>query len=270
MTSDEGLNAYGAATWGQFFIYQGFNEHCGWMHTSSAVDAIDEYLETVVKKGERFFYKYGNEERPVTMSSDHGSLQDRQRNGREERSPSIARNTGPSSARKRDKWVSIALMQEPVKALTQSYTRTKARNYKEFQQTMELHTNSSNNTIFADGDGRHRLLSRQLHSAPRSEIRLDKAGRWQQSRNGLAWIVIGRRVAATAKSGERLALQQQQLALVGRGSKQSEAVRLSQRTSITASNPPAACTRFAFCKIRKISPLEWLMRRGIRQLPHLV
>src|ERR1700682_3140991 len=65
MTSDEGLNAYGAATWGQFFIYQGFNERCGWMHTSSAVDAIDEYLETVVKKGDGFYYKYGNEERPV-------------------------------------------------------------------------------------------------------------------------------------------------------------------------------------------------------------
>src|SRR5256884_1469399 len=68
MTSDEGLNAYGAVTWGQFFIYQGFNEHCGWMHTSSAVDAIDEYLETVVKKGNQFFYKYGGEERPVTTS----------------------------------------------------------------------------------------------------------------------------------------------------------------------------------------------------------
>ena len=68
MTSDEGLNAYGAATWGQFFIYQGFNERCGWMHTSSAVDAIDEYLETVVKKGDQFYYKYGNEERPVTTS----------------------------------------------------------------------------------------------------------------------------------------------------------------------------------------------------------
>jgi hypothetical protein len=26
MVSDEGLNAYGAVTWGQFFIYQGFNE----------------------------------------------------------------------------------------------------------------------------------------------------------------------------------------------------------------------------------------------------
>src|SRR5215813_13441490 len=49
MTSDEGLNAYGAATWGEFFLYQGFNAHCGWMHTSSAVDAVDDYLETVTK-----------------------------------------------------------------------------------------------------------------------------------------------------------------------------------------------------------------------------
>src|SRR5581483_3883652 len=32
MVSDEGLNAYGASTWGQFFIYQGFNDHVGWMH----------------------------------------------------------------------------------------------------------------------------------------------------------------------------------------------------------------------------------------------
>ena len=46
MTSDEGLDAYGAATWGQFFIYQGFNAHAGWMHTSSGVDNVDEFAET--------------------------------------------------------------------------------------------------------------------------------------------------------------------------------------------------------------------------------
>ena len=44
MASDEGLNAYGAVTWGQFFIYQGFNTGAGWMHTTSAVDDLDEYL----------------------------------------------------------------------------------------------------------------------------------------------------------------------------------------------------------------------------------
>src|ERR1700749_1181964 len=52
MASDQGLDAYGAVTWGQFFIYQGFNEHTGWMHTSSGVDAVVEYLETVGKKGD--------------------------------------------------------------------------------------------------------------------------------------------------------------------------------------------------------------------------
>ena len=51
------------------------------------------------------------------------------------------------------KWVSIRLMQDPVHALTQSYSRTKAKTYKAFRDTMELHTDSSNNTVYADADG---------------------------------------------------------------------------------------------------------------------
>jgi len=152
MTSDEGLNAYGATTWGQFFIYQGFNEHCGWMHTSSAVDQMDEYLETIVKKDGKFFYKYGNEERPVTTSTI--VVPYKTNAGMAERIFTVYRtHHGPIIRAQGGKWVSIALMQEPLKALTQSYSRTKARNYKEFRQIMELHTNSSNNTIFADADG---------------------------------------------------------------------------------------------------------------------
>jgi len=152
MTSGEGLNAYGAATWGQFFIYQGFNERCGWMHTSSAVDAIDRYLESVVKKGDGFYYKYGNEERPVTTSVIKAPYKTDK--GMAEKTFTVYRTQhGPIVSSTDGKWVSISLMQEPVKALTQSYTRTKAKNYEEFKQTMELHTNSSNNTIFADADG---------------------------------------------------------------------------------------------------------------------
>jgi acyl-homoserine lactone acylase PvdQ len=152
MTSLEGLNAYGAVTWGQFFIYQGFNERCGWMHTSSAVDAIDEYLETVVKKGDQFFYKYGNEERPVTTSVI--KVPYKTDKGMAERTFTVYRTQhGPIVRAVGDKWVSVSLMQEPVKALTQSYTRTKAQDYKAFRQTMELHADSSNNTIFADADG---------------------------------------------------------------------------------------------------------------------
>src|SRR5690348_17659226 len=44
-------------------------------------------------------------------------------------------------------------MQAPMKALIQSYSRTKAKDMAAFEKIMELHTNSSNNTIFADGEG---------------------------------------------------------------------------------------------------------------------
>jgi len=152
MTSDEGLNVYGAATWGQFFIYQGFNEHCGWMHTSSAVDAIDEYLETVVKKDGQFFFKYGNQERPFTTSVI--KVPYKTGNGMSEKTFTVYRTQhGPIIRSENGKWVSVHLMEEPVKALTQSYSRTKAKDYKTFRQTMELHADSSNNTIFADGSG---------------------------------------------------------------------------------------------------------------------
>ena len=153
VTSDEGLNAYGAATWGQFFIYQGFNEHCGWMHTSSAVDQMDEYLETILQKNGQYFYKYGNEERPVLKSVIKVPYSTP--TGMGERTFTVYRTQhGPIIRATADgKWVSISLMQEPVKALTQSFTRTKSTDYKSFKQTMELHTNSSNNTIFADSSG---------------------------------------------------------------------------------------------------------------------
>jgi len=96
--SEQGLNAYGAVTWGQFFIYQGFNERTGWMHTSSGVDAVDEYLETVRPKGDGFVYQYGNEERPLVAAQvavrTATATPWPKRN-----SPSTARITGPSSAR---------------------------------------------------------------------------------------------------------------------------------------------------------------------------
>jgi acyl-homoserine-lactone acylase len=152
VTSDEGLNAYGAVTWGQFFVYQGFNETAGWMHTSSGVDNIDEYLETVAKKGDRWFYRYGAEERPVTES--RIAVPFKTPGGMITRTFTVYRtHHGPIVRASNGKWVSVRLMEEPLKALTQSFTRTKARDYKAFRETMDLHTNSSNNTIFADASG---------------------------------------------------------------------------------------------------------------------
>ncbi len=152
MTSDEGLNAYGASTWGQFFIYQGFNERAGWMHTSSGVDNIDEYLETIVKKGDGYAYKYGAEERAVTAKTI--TVPYKTAGGTARKAFTVYyTHHGPIVREQDGKWVSVRLMQEPMKALMQSYSRTKARSLDEYKKSMELHTNSSNNTLFADADG---------------------------------------------------------------------------------------------------------------------
>jgi acyl-homoserine-lactone acylase len=153
MSSEEGLNAYGALTWGQFFIYQGFNERAGWMHTSSGVDNIDEYLETIVKTDTGgFTYKFGNEARPVTVQKI--VVPYKSGAGMAKKEFTIYRtHHGPIVREADGKWVAVRLMNEPLKALQQSYSRTKARSYKAYRDVMELHTNSSNNTIYADADG---------------------------------------------------------------------------------------------------------------------
>src|SRR5215475_3960248 len=112
MTSDEGLDAYGAATWGQFFIYQGFNDRAGWMHTSSAVDAVDEYLETVTKKGDGYVYQYGNEQRPViakqiTVLYKNGSAM------AEKKFTAYFTHHGPVVRENNGKWLAIKLMVKP-------------------------------------------------------------------------------------------------------------------------------------------------------------
>ncbi len=152
MVSEEGLNAYGAVTWGQFFVYQGFNDRLGWMHTSSRADAIDEYLETVEEKEDGMYYRYGGEERRLETKNIVLPYKTEEGTATQEVTVYYSHH-GPIIRAEEDKWVSIRLMQEPVDALTQSYMRTKARSYEEFHKTMEIRTNSSNNTVYADADG---------------------------------------------------------------------------------------------------------------------
>lgn len=152
MTSEEGLSAYGAVTWGQFFIYQGFNQHCGWMHTTSMADAIDEYAETIIKKQNSLFYKYGSSllpvrEKKITLSYKTSEGQ------RKRQFVVYYTQHGPIVAKEGEKWISIKMMQEPLKALTQSYLRTKANGLMDFKKVMEFRTNTSNNTVFADDQG---------------------------------------------------------------------------------------------------------------------
>ena len=152
VSSDEGLDAYGAVTWGQFFVYQGFNDRVGWMHTSSSVDNIDEYAESIVKRGDSLFYRYGKELRPVVSQTI--TVPYKSATGVAKKEFTVYRtHHGPIVRSADGKWISVRLMEEPVKALTQSYSRTKAKSYAEFRKVMDLHTNSSNNTIFASADG---------------------------------------------------------------------------------------------------------------------
>ncbi|MBO0321357.1 acylase [Muricauda sp. CAU 1633] len=152
VVSEEGLNAYGAVTWGQFFVYQGFNEKTGWMHTSTYTDVMDEFKETLVKNDGNLFYQYGDELRPV--DSLEVTLKYKEGDSLKERTfPMYRTHHGPITHLVDGQWTASAMVWEPVKALEQSYIRTKQDGYQGFREMMDIRTNSSNNTVYADAEG---------------------------------------------------------------------------------------------------------------------
>jgi acyl-homoserine-lactone acylase len=172
MTSDEGLNAYGASTWGQFFIYQGFNERIGWMHTSSTADNVDEFAETIVQGPNGLSYRYGGSTRPVEQRivrirfrRADGTLGTRE-------FTTYRTHHGPIVRADKGKWIATALMNRPVEALQQSWLRTKATDLASFQKvSADFQANSSNNTVFASSKGEIAFLYPQF--MPRRNPRLD-------------------------------------------------------------------------------------------------
>lgn len=171
MSSDAGLNAYGAVTWGQFFVYQGFNQHIGWMHTSTGADVVDEFSETIVNKDGKPFYQYGKELRSlkvrkisVAYRAADGSMATRE-------FTTYASHHGPIVREIDGKWIAMALMNTPIPALEQSWLRTKASDYASYMNVAERKANSSNNTIFADDKGEIAYLHPQF--IPRRDDRFD-------------------------------------------------------------------------------------------------
>jgi acyl-homoserine-lactone acylase len=150
--SEEGLHVYGAVTWGQFFIYQGFNEHCGWMHTSANVDVADTYEEKVIKKGNGYVYEYNKGQRPVKEKKirirylKDGALQTKEFN-------TYFTHHGPVMARRNDKWISLRSFNRSAVSLKQSWLRTKAKGFEDYKKVMDLKANTSNSTVFADKKG---------------------------------------------------------------------------------------------------------------------
>ncbi|TPG41409.1 acylase [Sphingomonas koreensis] len=162
MSSDAGLDAYGAVTWGQLFIYQGFNRHVGWMHTSSGVDNIDEFAETIVSKGDRLFYRYGDDLRPVTTKTIDIAYRRADGTVATRTFTTYATHHGPIVGTADGKWIALALMNRPIAALQQSYLRTKASDYADYLRIADAKANSSNNTIFADDKGEIAYLHPQF------------------------------------------------------------------------------------------------------------
>ena len=152
VVSEEGLNAYGAVTWGQFFVYQGFNEKTGWMHTSTYTDVIDEFEEDLVKIDDKLMYRYGEELREVKTYETTLKYKDGD-TFKSKTVPFYRTHHGPITQSRNGKWIATAMMWEPVKALEQSYIRTKQDGYKGFREMMDIKTNSSNNTVYADAEG---------------------------------------------------------------------------------------------------------------------
>ena len=150
--SEEGLNVYGAVTWGQFFVYQGFNENCGWMHTSCNVDVADVYAEKINRKNNKLSYEYDGKLKPVM--SKIITLKYLDNNVLKTKSiTTYATHHGPIMAKRDGKWISLKSHNRSMLSLIQSWKRTKAKGFEDYKSIMDLKQNTSNSTVFADNKG---------------------------------------------------------------------------------------------------------------------
>jgi acyl-homoserine-lactone acylase len=152
LVSEEGLNAYGAVTWGQFFIYQGFNAHCGWMHTSSYADVADLYEEKTRQQDSGWVYEYEGQTRPVTAKpfivycKKDSALQAFPFTG-------YYTHHGPVMASREGKWLSLKEYNRSMNALLEAWQITKANTFDEYKKAMNIRANTTNNTVYADDQG---------------------------------------------------------------------------------------------------------------------
>jgi len=152
LVSEEGLNTYGAVTWGQFFIYQGFNAHCGWMHTSSYADVADLYEEKVRQDDKNWVYEYEGQTKPVTAKpftvyyKKDETLQALPVTG-------LYTHHGPVMASRDGKWLSLREYNRSLNALLEAWTITKANTFDEYKKAMDIRANTTNNTVYADDQG---------------------------------------------------------------------------------------------------------------------
>jgi acyl-homoserine-lactone acylase len=152
VVSEQGLNAYGAVTWGQFFVYQGFNEYCGWMHTSANVDVADMYTEKINGTGKKMTYLYENTQRPVKQKQ----ISIKVKQGEKlitKTFTTLFTHHGPVMAKRNGEYISVRSSNRMMNGLIQSWQRTKAKGLDDYKKVMALRGNTSNSTVFADKQG---------------------------------------------------------------------------------------------------------------------
>ena len=143
------------------------------MHTSSGVDNVDEFAETLspkrrsgalsLRQGDRRVRR-----KPVTIAfrKPDGTLRPA------DASRPIARITARSSPSASGKWIATALMWKPVPALEQSFLRTKATDLASYLAVAERKANSSNDTLVRRQQGRDRVPDAAIHAGARRPVRL--------------------------------------------------------------------------------------------------
>lgn len=152
MVSEEGLNVYGAVTWGTFFVFQGFNQYGGWMHTSGATDIADLFAEQIENNNGAMSSKYDGKSIPVKTKP--AVIRYKKGSGFQEQAFTLYyTNHGPVMGSRNGTWLSLRENNRSLNALMQSWLRTKTKGFEEFKKVMNLRSNTSDNTVYADNKG---------------------------------------------------------------------------------------------------------------------
>jgi acyl-homoserine lactone acylase PvdQ/catechol 2,3-dioxygenase-like lactoylglutathione lyase family enzyme len=152
ISSDEGLNVYGAPFLGDMHIWQGFNDFCGWMHTVTLSDAKDIYAETVESKENQWMYEYDNKWLPLDSSTvtllykDSSQLKSVQ-------FTVYKTKHGPVIAKKDNQWLSVSTKRDNAELLSVQWNITKSKSTKEFISYLDKRVMTGTNTIYADKSG---------------------------------------------------------------------------------------------------------------------
>ena len=267
VSSDEGLNAYGAVDVGTVLRLSGIQRprrldaHVERRRQHRRVRRVDR------EEGRRLFYQYGKRAAPARRAEDHRAVQVARTAMAKKEFTVYRTHHGPivrERGRQVDQRSAHAGAGEGAHAVVHAHEGDGATTSS--RRSMDLHTNSSNNTIFADADGN--IAYFHANFIPKRDPKFDWTKPVDGSNPATEWgeLLSRRREPARAQPDERLALQHEQLAVLGGRAEQPEARGLSRRTWSAAARTRAACTRSACSKDRKDFTLGSLLERRVRQL----